>query len=165
MIVMQAHVISARTILLIVLVSLFALLPLTIHAQATSSSELSATIRAQLLSDPRSATLSQAQLDAMVDILSEEAQKQGLSAEDIMWHPNPPAGGWANTTDTSAGMSCDGSFTCIIDEAFGFVGPDTTIPFFLGMSSMGLIWILAEMLHRHRYPHIVPPPQQTSSGM
>ncbi len=162
---MQTHLISARAVGLIVLVSLFALLPLTIHAQATSSSELSATIRAQLLSDPRSATLSQAQLDAMVDLLSEEAQKQGLSAQDIMWHPNPPAGGWANTTNPSGEMSCDGSFTCIVDEAFGFVCPDTSIPFFLGMSSMGLIWILAEMLHRHKYPHVVVPPQQTPSGM
>jgi hypothetical protein len=47
-------------------------------------------------------------------------------------------------------------------EAFGFVGPDTTIPFCLGAASMGLIWIIAEMLHRHKYPHIKAPFAQTS---
>jgi hypothetical protein len=51
-----------------------------------------------------------------------------------------------------------------MDEAFGFIGPDTTIPFALGMASMGLIWIIAEMMHRRKYPHLFAPPA-SSSGM
>ena len=160
---MHTHPVSARTRYTIALVVLAALMPLVIHAQTSTSSELSSTIRAQLLSDPRSATLSEAQLSAMVDLLSQEAQKQGLSAQDIEWHPNPSTlGGEGTDQASSPAPVCDGSFTCLMDEAFGFVGPDTTIPFFLGMSSMGLIWILAEMLHRHKYPHITVASTPTS---
>jgi hypothetical protein len=43
-----------------------------------------------------------------------------------------------------------------MSEAFGFVGVDTTIPFTLGAASMGLVWILAEMIHRRRHPVIAP---------
>lgn len=162
---MQISLPSLRLLVLTSLFALCALLPLTLHAQTSTSSELSATIRAQLLSDPRSASLSEAQLSAMVDLLSQEAQKQGLTAQAIEWHPNPTTLGANSTNSGSTGDICNGSYTCLVDEAFGLVGPDTTIPFFLGMASMGLIWILAEMLHRHKYPHVSVPPAAPTSGM
>lgn len=162
---MNTQVVSVRALGIAVVIGLLACMPMVLHAQTTTSNELSATIRAQLLSDPRTSTLSEAQLNAMVDLLSQEAQKQGLTAKDVVWRPNPPAIGDGTTSATPSSLfSCDGSFTCLVDEAFGFVGPDTSIPFLLGMSSMGLIWILAEMLHRHRYPHIVVPPAAPVSG-
>jgi hypothetical protein len=159
---MQTSLSSSRILAVAILV-VCAFMPLVLHAQTATSSALSAAIRAELLSDPRSASLSEAQLSAMVDLLSQEAQKQGLTAQDIQWHPNPPATGYAAPGAVAdSGPVCDGSLTCLMDEAFGFVGPDTTISFLLGMSSMGLIWILAEMIHRHKYPHITVPPVSTS---
>jgi hypothetical protein len=135
----------------ILLCTLLLLVPFMSRAETAPPADLRAIIRAELLSDPRTASLSQAQLDAMVSLLSQEAQKQGLNAQDITWHPQSSASGAAQ----AAPESCAGSFTCMMDQAFGFIGPDPTIPFFLGMASMGLIWVLAEMIHRKRYPHLV----------
>lgn len=146
--------------LLIVVAALALLLPLVSHAQ---TSDLQATIRAELLSDPRTSSMTSAQLDAMVNVLSQQAQKQGITATDITWRPQPPV---PEGTQTASKASCDGNFTCIFDEAFGFVGPDSGIAFLLGMASMGLVWILAEMIHRRKYPHVFAPPMPpASSGM
>lgn len=144
-----------QTFLLPVVLALLALTPLVSRAQtAPPSGDLRATIRAELLSDPRTSGLSAVQLNAMVDLLSQQAQKQGMSAHDITWRPqnNETFGSGGGTPGTS--NDCNGipSIACILDEAFGFLGPDATIPFSLGMASMGLIWILAEMIHRHRHP-------------
>jgi hypothetical protein len=127
-------------------------LPFLTHAQTATSSELSATIRAELLSDPRTSSLSSAQLDAMVSLLTQQAAAQGVTAHDIQWRPQT----FSNSGATPAVQqeSCAGNFTCVLDEAFGFIGPDTLIPFSLGLASMGLIWIIAEMIHRRKYPHL-----------
>jgi len=158
----QLKGVRALQILLIGIVCMLTVLPLLVHAQATSS-DLSATIRAELLSDPRTASLSAAQLDAMVQLLSQQAQKQGVTAQDITWRPQPAVASGASVP--AQGESCDGNFTCVMDEAFGFIGPDASIPFFLGMASMGLIWIIAEMIHRRKYPHLFATPAAPVSGM
>ena len=140
---------------LAVTTAVFVLLLLSPHAafaQTSSSADLRSTIRAELLSDPRTSALSQTQLDAMVDLLTKEAVKKGITAQDIIWRPQTFSNNTAAGASTPAQDQCGGSFTCIIDEAFGFVGPDTTIPFALGAASMGLVWILAEMIHRRKYP-------------
>ncbi len=146
----------------LVAVAAFALFtPHIARAQAAAPGSLPAVIRAELLSDPRTASLSQAQLDAMVSLLTKQAQKQGLTAADITWHPQPPV---YSSAPAAPVASCSGDFTCMMDEAFGLVGPDTTIPFSLGAASMGLVWILAEMIHRRKYPHVSTPPV-APSGM
>lgn len=134
-------------------------LPLTLRAQAVSPSDTRAAIRAALIADPRTAGLTEAQLDMMVQILTRQAAGQGLTAEDIQWRPQDSI----DAQGDAPAPACDG-FLCTMTEAFGFLGGDATIPFFLGMSSMGLIWILAEMLHRHRHPHLYVPPQGTGTG-
>jgi hypothetical protein len=126
------------------------IVPLIASAQTTP--DLSATIRAELLSDPRTSSLSAAQLDAMVSLLTQQAQAQGITAEDITWRPQTFSN--ADVAPVAAPESCAGNFTCVMDEAFGFIGPDILIPFALGAASMGLIWILAEMIHRKKYPHL-----------
>jgi len=139
----------------LVAVGLFTL-PLLAHAQAPAS-DLSATIRAELLKDPRTASLSSAELDAMVSILASEAQRQGVTASDITW--NPAADIVAEVVDACGDIP---KFSCIFGLAFGFIGPDPTIPYILGVTSMGLVWLLAEMIHRRRYPvqaQAVPPTQ------
>ncbi len=130
-------------------VSFFVAAPHIVRAQTTSPGNLSSTIRAQLLSDPRTSALSQQQLDSMVQMLVQAAQERGLTSADLTWRPQQlsPAASQTATAATCATLSC------IADEAYGFIGPDVGIAYLLGIASMGLIWIIAETLHRHKYPH------------
>ncbi|OGG56719.1 hypothetical protein A3D71_00390 [Candidatus Kaiserbacteria bacterium RIFCSPHIGHO2_02_FULL_55_20] len=147
---------SLRTLLLLfTLLAFFVFVPLFVHAQ-NSQSELQATIRGAILSDPRTASLSQAQIDSIVSVLSQEAQKQGITSKDIQWRPQDISQLAPGGSGVAAESECAGGFLCTMSEAFGFVGADTTIPFTLGAASMGLVWILAEMIHRRRHPVVAP---------
>ena len=151
-----------------VLLPLFILLPLLVSvpffvSAQNASSDLRATIRAELLSDPRTSSLSEAQIDALVGLLADEAEKQGITSQDIQWRPESTERFVA--TESAApqdAAECGGGFLCTMSEAFGFVGADTTIPFTLGAASMALVWLLAEMMHRRRHPYVSAAP---SSGM
>jgi len=151
-----------------VLLPLFILLPLLVSvpffvSAQNASSDLRATIRAELLSDPRTSSLSEAQIDALVGLLADEAEKQGITSQDIQWRPESSERFVA--TESAApqeAAECGGGFLCTMSEAFGFVGADTTIPFTLGAASMALVWLLAEMMHRRRHPYVSVAP---SSGM
>ncbi|MBI5457725.1 hypothetical protein HY971_03305 [Candidatus Kaiserbacteria bacterium] len=145
---------SLRSVLGAMLV--VALLPMIGHAQ-NQNTELQATIRGAILSDPRTSSLSQTQIDSIVSVLAQEAEKQGITSEDIQWRPQN-AEQFASGEAVPAGAACAGGFLCTMSEAFGFVGVDTTIPFTLGAASMGLVWILAEMIHRRRHPVVVRTP-------
>ena len=153
----------ARVLLpLFILLALFVSVPFFVSAQ-NASSDLRATIRAELLSDPRTSGLSEAQIDALVGLLAEEAEKQGITSQDIQWRPESTERFVA--TESAApqeAAECGGGFLCTMSEAFGFVGADTTIPFTLGAASMALVWLLAEMIHRRRHPYVSAAP---SSGM
>ena len=141
--------IRSITLALFLIIALFACAPLLVVAQSDLRSE----IRAELLSDPRTSGLSSAQIDAMVDLLAEEAQRQGMTVEDIHWRPQTFSSGQNGVAQEN---SCAASaFLCMFNEAFGFAGNDPTIPFVLGAGSMGLVWIIAEKLHRRRMglPH------------
>ena len=141
-------------LLLAVLLLASVALPYAAHAQE-STDDLRSAIQSELASDPRTSGFSQTQLDAIVDVLVEEALKNSLTPGDITWRPqdadsfvvlNSPSDGAMTTSSV-----CDSAgLPCLFNEAFGLVGPDTTIPFVLGASSMGLIWIFAEMLHKRR---------------
>ncbi len=130
-------------------VLVFALLPLLAHAQTSDTSDLKATIRAQLLLDPRSAQMPPAEFDAMVSALTEQAQKAGMTAKDIKWRPQLPP---ANTRGDTFLFKCDpNSFMCSVSKAFGLDGGDLTIPIGLGISSALLVLILGTMMAvRHK---------------
>lgn len=135
-----------------------AVLPFVVTAQNTQS-DLRATIRAELLSDPRTSSLSEAQIDVLVELLAAEAEKQGITSQDIQWRPQSTERFVATGSAAPQAPECAGGFLCTMTEAFGFVGADTTIPFTLGAASMGLVWILAEMIHRRRrHPYVPAPP-------
>ena len=137
---------------LVLLMALAVLLPRLSHAQAPApQNDLRAVIHAELLGDPRTAGLSQAQLNTMVELLTKQAQKQGVTAHDITWRPQSAQSGPEGQSGEVMDVCGASTFFCVIDEAFGLVGPDTTIPFSLGAASMGLIWIIAETLHRRRH--------------
>ena len=64
------------------------IMPFFIHAQTALPSALDATIRAAIMQDPRSASLTLAQINAMVTALSTKAQTQGLTAQKIAYRPD-----------------------------------------------------------------------------
>lgn len=129
----------------LVLLALFTV-PFVVHGQ---ENDLQTSIRAALLSDPRTAALSSAEIDAMVDILTEEAEKQGMTSRDIEWRPDTQS---TFTTTSDASASCGGipSFLCALNTAFGFDGSDPTIAIGLGITSAILIVLLGLMLERSR---------------
>ena len=84
-----------------------ALLPSFALAQTTGSqADLQAQIRTAITTDPRSASMSQAQLDALVNALAGKASQQGMTAQDIVWRPYDPS---AVTTQAPAGTANSGS--------------------------------------------------------
>lgn len=121
-------------------VALLFLVPLALSAQ--TGAELQATIRAAILSDPRTAAMSEAEIDAMVVALSQEAAAQGVTSQDITWRPQEEAG--AGNQASSCGM------LCMLTNAFGFDGSDVTIPIGLGVSSALLLFLIGSLLH-HQY--------------
>lgn len=128
-------------------------------ASADSSAQagdLRSTIRAELLSDPRTAGLLEADLEAMVEALANEAQKQGLTAHDITWRPA------SGQTSAAAASSCGNIPTplCTLNQAFGFSGADPTLPVWLGIAVALLILLIGIMLElRHRGSTSNPTPQ------
>ncbi len=120
-------------------------LPLLVGAQSAGLSEA---IRAEIMKDPRSASIPSAQVDAMVASLAQAASQQGVTASDITWQP-------AEATTGSSSGEC--GFLCSINAIFGFGGNDYTIPVGLGVTSALLILFISAMLHRHHKHGIVPP--------
>ena len=131
-------------------------MPFLVQAQGD---ELSASIRVSLLSDPQSAGLSQAELDALVEALAAEAREQGITATDILWRPSEPAsfgaGEATGMADTCGNMP---PILCALNDALGFSGRNLIIPLLLFFSSAALIFVLSVMIHRHRQKlHTVEP--------
>lgn len=164
---MNLRIAHSRILLGFLFMGLFALaLPLLAHAQ-TGDTDLSATIRAQLLSDPRTSSITPEQLDAMVQLLTEEAQKQGVTVEDIYREPIVPTANFATAENSTQELgTCEGipTWSCAFSSAFGFIGPNPIIAFTLGATSMALIWIIAEMMHRRERQMSAPPPASSSAS-
>jgi len=139
------------SVLVIALALLAVFLPYAVSAQ--TESELNIAIRAALMSDPRTAELSESQIDSMVVILAGEAERQGLTAQDITWRPAVVP--MAQTVDGAAPIGCGAmpQFFCNLNHAFGFDGSDLAIPIGLGITSGLLILILGVMIERH-YAHL-----------
>ncbi len=113
-------------------------------AQANDES-LEATIRAAVLSDPRSQDMTPAEIDAMVAALSRQAQSVGMTSDDIIWRPAPTDG---EATGTATTQACDG-FLCSLNHAFGFDGSDYTIPIWLGACALMLIFLIGGVMEYH----------------
>lgn len=124
------------------------LMPLLIHAQAESA-DLSATIRAAILSDPRTAAMSEEDISAMVGRLSKEAEEQGVNSYDITWRPQEPTEASGALAAKSCGMP---AFFCSLNSAFGLDGSDVTMPITLGISAALLLFVIGSMLH-HTFGH------------
>lgn len=135
------HLLPRLAILTAVLLSI----PLLVSAQSQSLSEA---IRAEILKDPRAASIPSAQVDVMVASLAQAAAEQGVTESDITWRP-------VETSESTPVAPC--GFFCSINAIFGFGGDDYTIPLGLGITSALLILFISMMLHRHHKHDIVPP--------
>ncbi len=135
----------SKFVLASMLIVFASLLGASFVSAQTSDEALSQTIRAAILSDPRSQTMTEAEVDAMVIALSRQAESVGMTSDDILWRPTDAVG-------AADGAACEG-FLCALNHAFGFDGSDYTIPVWLGASALMLIFLIAGILeyrHIHR---------------
>ena len=111
-------------------------------ARAQEESTLRSTIRAALIADPRTAALTDTELEQMVSALEGEAEAQGFTPEDIVWRPY--------TGEVGFESACGDLpyFLCALNQAFGFDGSDLAIPFGLGVSSALLLFLIGMLLLR-----------------
>lgn len=135
----------------VLVVSITVVLFFGAFANAQDTSELEATIRAAIVSDPRSAEMTEAEIDAMVAALVSEAEGQGVTSEDITWRPQDPS-----TLDQESSSSAEAcgyaAFLCALNDAFGFSGYPLLIPLLLGVSSALLLFVIGSiLLHSHRH--------------
>ncbi len=119
------------------------------HAQNAASDSLRATIKSEIMADPRSRTLTEAQIYTLVDSLAVQAMKQGTTAQNIAWRPYIPQQEQFVSGQT---QSCGVDFLCTIDYAFGFLGGDYTIPVALLILCTLFIFIFS-LMREHGHPH------------
>jgi hypothetical protein len=136
------------------LVSVITLFSFSIVSAQSSEEEMRVAVQALLLEDPRASVLPQNEFEDMVSALVVAAQKKGLSARDITWNPQPVSQSAAVGEIESCAQN---SIACMINEAFGFSGPDMTIPIWFGICSAILILLLGGMIEIHRRKHGVVP--------
>ncbi len=135
------------------LVSISLFIPFLIHAQTTSPNTLAATIRAAIMKDPRSANLSPAQVDTIVNALSVKAQTQGLTAQNIAYRAGTVGISVpATVSNTPVTVDpCALSSWCTAGKAIGSGLVRNAI--------IAAFWILAFLLiiivwHMRKHPHL-----------
>ncbi len=136
---------------LILLAATIFLVPLFVHAQTSSEDDLHVAIWSSLLSDPRTAHIPPSQMQALVDSLANEAQKQNLSPADILYRPERQQFAAASTVPLPEN-TCDSSMLpalCAFGTAFGFAGSDPSTPVALLATSTLLILIIKRMIKMH----------------
>ena len=102
------------------------------------SSELRETIRAEILKDPRAASIPESQLASMIDALAREAEAQGITWCYISW---------TLASENRASARC--WFLCNVNAAFGFDGGTYIMPALLLLASA--IGVFAFYIRRHHH--------------
>jgi hypothetical protein len=147
---------SVGSFLVVVVMALFplTLIPLALHAQSDSSA-LRETIRQAISSDPRAAGLSETEISLLTEALLQQAQDQGVTAQDLLYRPGTTFG----VSDTR-GADMPGLLSTMT-EALGFGDGDNTIPVVLWGSGMVLLFILGTMIEirhiKHKRAAQIPP--------
>lgn len=124
------------------LFALAVLVPVAASAQTASQDQLRATIEQEITSDPRSQTMTQTQINGLVDALTTQAEKQGITASQLTYRPSVSASTFTPCTDVS----------CSLSQAFGLDGSVPIIPIalFVAAALFILIYgIMREMGHPH----------------
>ena len=120
--------------------------PIFTHAE--TSEDVRAAVLTEILRDPRVAAIPPAELAALVDALTEQAQVQSVTAADILWRPqvfnkaSPVAQAQAQYF-----VQCETSFSalCPFNEAFGFAGADSNLPVWLFILSAVLLLLIPRL--------------------
>jgi hypothetical protein len=123
--------------------------PIFAHAQSAAQNQLRATIYSQIMADPRSQTMSQAQIYSLVNALTLQAESQGLTAAAITYRPQVPGSG-TPTSGSTFGTCTD--ISCSLSYAFGLDGSIPIIPIALFVAAALFILIfgiMREMGHPH----------------
>jgi len=129
------------------------IVPFNTHAQATVStqSDMNATIKNALLTDPRAQALTPAQINAISLSLAKQAQVQGMTPHDLLWRPvlvhtlAPDVAGVQNTCGIVPGP------ICAFNKSVGLSGSDMTIMTLLGVVMVLILALTAGYLElRHR---------------
>lgn len=124
----------------------------------SAQEDLQASVRAAIMADPRTANLSEAQIEAMVATLSQHAQAQGVTPADIAWRPAE------DIQAQSSNVFC-GSFPaylCTISASYGFLGPDYIWPLWLGISSL-LLFLILQLRRHHGHVAFAPTPSASTA--
>jgi hypothetical protein len=137
------HVIAGLLALVIVLS-----VPFLAYAQS-SNAELRAGIRAEIVKDPRTSSMSEAEIDAMVEALTAGAEAEGIESGSFSAQPSS----FAPTAEPEA-SACGSmpAFLCRINQTLGFDGSNALIPIAL-LAISGLLAFLLWELKRHSLTH------------
>ena len=131
-------------------IAIVALIPLAASAQTAAQDSLRATIKAEITADPHTSTMTEAQINAMVDALAVQAQKQGVTANQLTnrpWTYSAPA-----ATPSISQSTCTAGFLCAFENAYGLLGGPLMIPIALFVICALFILIyglMREMGHPH----------------
>lgn len=133
-----------RVTLILATLALCSSIPFFVHAQTAETDQLRATIKAEIMADPRSQSMSQAQIYSMVNALTIQAQQQGLTSAQLTYRPEATGSG-------STFSSCN-DISCSLASAFGLDGSFPIIP--LALFVMAVLFILIYSLMREMgHPH------------
>lgn len=122
------------------------ILPVALHAQTSSLDQLRATIKAEITADPRSQNMTPAQINALVDSLTTQAAKQGLTTSQLTYRPQVPG-------ESASTLSYCSSFSCSLGQAFGLDGSIPFIPIALIVLAVLFIAIYS-LMREFGHPHV-----------
>jgi len=145
-----------NSILVGVVVSVIAVLLSFSLTFAQQSEDLHSTIRAAVIAYPRSASLTEAEIDAMVNVLVGEAQEQGVTSQDIVQSVRVGQPAVATVEPQTTTDSCDTpTFLCAVSQSFGLDGSYLLIPIALGICAALLLFVVGSILLHHHGHHPV----------
>lgn len=115
------------------------------YAQTATEDQLRSTIASEITADPRSQTMTQAQVYSMVNALALQAQSNNVTAQQLTYRPAAP--GSQATTFTP----CN-DITCSLSHAFGLDGSLPLIPIAL-LVAAGLMILFYSLMRELGHPH------------
>jgi len=134
------------------------------QAEIEQSARLRTEIRSAILADSRSVELTEMEIDAMVEKLAGEAEKQGVSEDIAPPPPPPPLETFGAVSEGTSAVTTPWGQSVPMAALYGVVLVSLLIAFLL------LKWIIS-MRHRHEEqdveivqtpsPSIAPPPPPT----
>lgn len=149
--------ITQATFLAAACVALLLFVPFYLSAQSdiTARGNLAIAVKNAILSDPRSANLSQAEINSVAYALTEKATAQGITPHDLYWRPTLAHTIAAAAEAAAARDSCGSapSWLCAFNRGLGLSGSDMIVPVLFGVLIMLVLALVAgylELLHRNR---------------